>query len=75
MNTQLRRAEGGVVGWIDTDITGPMGDFQDPSAGVASAVLGVLRDVPLVLVAAGGGMMSQAFPNTITGRRPWLPRG
>ena len=74
MNTQLRRAEEGVVGWIDTDITGPMGDFQDPSAGVASAVLGVLRDVPLVLVAAGGGM-SQACPNTTTGRRPWLPRG
>ena len=31
VNTQLERAERGVLGWIDRDITGPMADFQDPN--------------------------------------------
>ncbi len=30
MNAQLQRAEVGVLGWIDRDITGPMADFQNP---------------------------------------------
>ena len=32
---------------------------------MAAPVLGALRNFLLVIVAAGGGMMSQAFPDTI----------
>ena len=31
MDEPLKRAEAGVLGWIDSDITGPMANFQDPS--------------------------------------------
>ena len=30
ISVQVERAERGVLGWIDRDITGPMADFQDP---------------------------------------------
>jgi hypothetical protein len=30
MDEPLKRAEAGVLGWIDRDITGPMADFEDP---------------------------------------------
>jgi len=41
-------------------------DFQDPSQEWRRLVSEVLGTFFLVLVAAGGGMMGQAFPNTIS---------
>ena len=66
MSEQLRRAEAGVLGWIDRDITGPMADFQNPNQEWRRLFSEFYGTFLLVLVAAGGGMMSQAFPNTIT---------
>jgi aquaporin Z len=66
MSEQLGRAEQGVLGWIDRDITGPMADFQDPNQEWRRLFSEFYGTFLLVLVAAGGGMMSQAFPNTIT---------
>jgi len=66
VSTQVRRAEEGVVGWIDRDITRPMADFQDPSQEWRRLFSEFYGTFLLVLVAAGGGMTSQAFPNTIT---------
>src|SRR6516225_6962240 len=66
MSVQLRRAEDGVLGWIDRDITGPMADFQDPDQEWRRLFSELYGTFLLVMVAAGGGMMGQAFPNTIT---------
>ena len=66
MSEPLKRAEAGVLGWIDRDITGPMADFQDPKQEWRRLFSEFYGTFLLVLVAAGGGMMSQAFPNTIT---------
>src|SRR6478672_4646930 len=66
MSVQVERAERGVLGWIDRDITGPMADFQDPNQEWRRLCSELLGTFFLVLVAAGGGMMGQAFPGTIT---------
>src|ERR1700741_485813 len=66
MSESTRRAEAGVLGWIDRDITGPMRDFQDPDQEWRRLVSEVYGTFLLVIVAAGGGMMGQAFPNTIS---------
>jgi len=66
MTDQLRQAEAGVLGWIDRDITGPMRDFQDPHQEWRRLFSELYGTFLLVIVAAGGGMMSQAFPNTIS---------
>src|ERR1700751_1930562 len=63
---QVERAESGGLGWIDRDITGPMADFQDPDQEWRRLLSEAYGTFLLVLVAAGGGMMSQAFPGTIT---------
>src|SRR5262249_35996645 len=55
-----------VEAWIQDDIIGPMQDFQNPRQEwrrLASELYGTFF---LVLVAAGGGMMGQAFPHTIS---------
>ena len=31
MSEEIKRAEAGVLGWIDRDITEPMANFQDPN--------------------------------------------
>ena len=66
MDESLKRAESGVLGWIDRDITGPMADFQDPSQEWRRLFSELYGTFLLVIVAAGGGMMGEAFPNTIT---------
>jgi aquaporin Z len=66
MSVQVERVERGVLGWIDRDITGPMADFQDPDQEWRRLFSEFYGTFLLVLVAAGGGMMSQAFPGTIT---------
>ena len=66
MSTEIQRAEDGVLSWIDRDITGPLADFQDPSQEWRRLFSELYGTFLLVLVAAGGGMMGQAFPDTIT---------
>ena len=58
-------AEAGVLAWIDHDITGPMRDFRDPSQEWRRLFSELYGTFLLVLVAAGAGMMGQAFPDTI----------
>jgi aquaporin Z len=62
----MREAEASVLGVIDRDITGPMRDFQDPDQEWRRLLSEAYGTFLLVIVAAGGGMMSQAFPNTIS---------
>jgi aquaporin Z len=62
----LKRAESGVLGWIDRDITEPMANFQDPKQEWRRLFSELYGTFLLVIVAAGGGMMGEAFPNTIT---------
>jgi len=66
MDDELGQVEAGVLGWIDRDITGPMRDFQDPGQEWRRLFSEVYGTFLLVIVAAGGGMMGQAFPNTIS---------
>src|SRR5215471_12857302 len=66
MSEQLERAERGILGWIDRDITGPIADFQDPNQEWRRLFSELYGTFLLVLVAAGGGMMGEAFSNTIT---------
>ena len=66
MTDQLREDESGVLGWIERDLTGPMRDFQDPSQEWRRLFSELYGTFLLVIVAAGGGMMGQAFPNTIS---------
>src|SRR6201987_393048 len=66
MSEPLREAEAGVLSWIDRDITGPMRDFQDPNQEWRRLFSELYGTFLLVIVAGGGGMMSQAFPKTIT---------
>jgi aquaporin Z len=65
-SARYERAEQGVLAWIDRDITGPMADFQNPKQEWRRLFSEFYGTFFLVLVAAGGGMMGQAFPNTIT---------
>ena len=66
MSESSHRAEAGVLGWIDRDITAPMQDFQDPDQEWRRLFSEAYGTFLLVIVAAGGGMTSAAFPNTIT---------
>jgi aquaporin Z len=58
-------AESVVLGWIDRDIAA-MQDFQDPDQEWRRLFSELYGTFLLVIVAGGGGMMSEAFPNTIT---------
>jgi aquaporin Z len=66
VSEQLEQAERGFLGWFDRDVAGPMADFQDPSQEWRRLFSELYGTFLLVLVAAGGGMTSQAFPNTIS---------
>jgi aquaporin Z len=66
MASPWRETEASVLAWIDRDITGPMRDFQDPDQEWRRLFSELYGTFLLVIVAAGGGMMSQAFPNTIS---------
>ena len=52
--------------WFETDVLEPMDDFKNPRQEWRRLFSEALGTFFLVLVAAGGGMMSQAFPNTIS---------
>ena len=56
--------------WFEVEVVDPMADFQNPRQEwrrLASELFGTFF---LVLVAAGGGMMGQAFPETISRQPP-----
>ena len=55
-----------VEGWFEREVVEPMADFQDPHQEWRRLFSELLGTFFLVLVAAGGGMMGQAFPDTIS---------
>jgi aquaporin Z len=55
-----------VDAFIARDVLDPLQDFQDPRQEWRRLFSELLGTFFLVLVAAGGGMMGQAFPNTIS---------
>ena len=55
-----------VEGWFETNLLLPIQDFHNPKQEWRRLLSETLGTFFLVLVAAGGGMMSQAFPNTIS---------
>jgi aquaporin Z len=62
----VKRAEEFVAGWVDRDIIKALSDFQDPTQEWRRLFSELYGTFLLVIVAAGGGMMSQAFPDTIS---------
>ena len=52
--------------WFEGEVVQPMADFADPSQEWRRLFSELLGTFFLVLVAAGGGMMGQAFPDTIS---------
>ncbi len=60
--TAMRRR---AVDWFESSVVRPMEDFNDPKQEWRRLFSELLGTFFLVLVAAGGGMMGQAFPETI----------
>ena len=59
-------AKGRFEEWFETSVLYPIEDFQDPKQEWRRLFSELLGTFFLVLVAAGGGMMGQAFPDTIS---------
>jgi aquaporin Z len=55
-----------IAAWLDADLIRPLEDFKNPKQEWRRLFSELLGTFFLVLVAAGGGMMGQAFPNTIS---------
>src|SRR4249919_1145147 len=55
-----------LVEMFETDVIHPIEDFQDPKQEWRRLFSELYGTFFLVLVAAGGGMMSHAFPDTIS---------
>jgi aquaporin Z len=55
-----------ITEWFDTEVVRPIEDFRDPKQEWRRLFSEGLGTFFLVLAAAGGGMMGQAFPNTIS---------
>jgi aquaporin Z len=66
MTDDIKQVEVGVAEWVERDIAQPIRDFQDPSQEWRRLFSELYGTFLLVIVAAGGGMMGQAFPNTIS---------
>jgi len=52
--------------WLEDEVIQPMEDFEDPKQEWRRLFSELFGTFFLVLVAAGGGMMGQAFPDTIS---------
>jgi aquaporin Z len=52
--------------WLEVEVVQPIADFQNPKQEWRRLFSELLGTFFLVLVAAGGGMMGQAFPDTIS---------
>src|SRR6478736_4035533 len=66
MSTTYQGVTERITAWLDEDLIRPIEDFQDPKQEWRRLFSELLGTFFLVLVAAGGGMMGQAFPNTIS---------
>ena len=70
MTDQMATGDAGLTGWISAElqhnVIQPIQDFQNPSQEWRRLFSELLGTFFLVLVAAGGGMMGAAFPNTIS---------
>ncbi len=64
--SEERQARKLVADWFDENVMRPIEDFHDPKQEWRRLFSELLGTFFLVLVAAGGGMMSEAFPNTIS---------
>jgi aquaporin Z len=61
-----KHAEGLLAERIEKDILEPLADFQNPRQEWRRLFAELFGTFLLVIVAAGGGMMGHAFPNTIS---------
>ena len=66
MSATVKHVEGVLAERIDKDILEPITDFQNPDQEWRRLFSELYGTFLLVIVAAGGGMMSQAFPDTIS---------
>jgi aquaporin Z len=66
VSSTVKHVEGIVAERLEQDVLGPMADFQDPSREWRRLCSEFYGTFFLVLVAAGGGMIGQAFPETIS---------
>jgi aquaporin Z len=66
VSSTVKHVEGALSEAIERDVLEPMADFQDPSQEWRRLFSEFYGTFLLVLVAAGGGMMGQAFPDTIS---------
>ena len=66
MEQQSPSSESAVLAYFDREVLSELEDFKDPSREWRRLFSELLGTFFLVLVAAGGGMMSQAFPDTIS---------
>ena len=66
MSSTVKHVEGVLSEAIERDVLQPMADFQDPSQEWRRLFSEFYGTFFLVLVAAGGGMVGQAFPDTIS---------
>jgi aquaporin Z len=66
MSAEAQRVEGMLRERIDKDILEPIADFDNPAQEWRRLFSELYGTFFLVIVAAGGGMMGQAFPGTIS---------
>jgi len=66
MNTTEEVTRGRISEWFQAEVINPIEDFKNPRQEWRRLFSELFGTFFLVLVAAGGGMMGQAFPNTIS---------
>ena len=70
MSDQVARGDAGVAGWISAElqqnVIQPIADFNNPNQEWRRLFSELLGTFLLVMVAAGGGIMGAAFPDTIS---------
>jgi aquaporin Z len=62
----VQHVEGVLAERIESELLEPLADFENPKQEPRRLFSELYGTFLLVIVAAGGGMMSQAFPNTIS---------
>jgi aquaporin Z len=63
---EIHRVEQAIVDAAEMHVLKPLDDFHDPKQEWRRLFSELFGTFFLVLVAAGGGMMSRAFPDTIS---------
>jgi aquaporin Z len=66
MEQQSPSGESAVLAYLDRDVLSELQDFRDPHREWRRLFSELLGTFFLVLAAAGGGMMGQAFPDTVS---------